>query len=104
MRGPQIMLGYWKAPDATEAVCATVGIGREILCASTRRAYYVVDRRKEMIKYKGFSIAPAEVESVLLEHPSVRDCGVVSRIDVRGRDSLRIRGSARRRNRNALRP
>jgi acyl-coenzyme A synthetase/AMP-(fatty) acid ligase len=34
-----------------------------------------------MIKYKGFSIAPAEVEGVLLEHPSVRDCGVVSRVD-----------------------
>ena len=48
--------------------------------------YYVVDRRKEMIKYKGFSIAPAEVESVMLEHPSVRDCGVVSRTDRAGEE------------------
>ena len=48
--------------------------------------YYVVDRRKEMIKYKGFSIAPAEVESVMLEHPGVRDCGVVSRTDVAGEE------------------
>jgi len=43
-----------------------------------------VDRRKEMMKYKGFSIAPAEVESVLLEHPAVRDCGVVSRMEASG--------------------
>ena len=44
--------------------------------------YFVVDRRKEMIKYKGFPVAPAEVESVLMEHPGVRDCGVVGRADV----------------------
>jgi acyl-coenzyme A synthetase/AMP-(fatty) acid ligase len=41
----------------------------------------VVDRRKEMIKYKGFPVAPAEVEAVLLEHPAVRECGVVGRPD-----------------------
>ncbi len=46
----------------------------------------MVDRRKEMIKYKGFSIAPAEVESVLLEHPQVKDCGVVSRVDSAGEE------------------
>jgi acyl-coenzyme A synthetase/AMP-(fatty) acid ligase len=46
----------------------------------------VVDRRKEMMKYKGFSIAPAEVEGVLLEHPAVRDCGVVSRVDESGEE------------------
>jgi acyl-coenzyme A synthetase/AMP-(fatty) acid ligase len=43
--------------------------------------YYVLDRRKEMIKYKGFSVAPAEVEAVLMEHPAVRDCGVVGQPD-----------------------
>jgi acyl-coenzyme A synthetase/AMP-(fatty) acid ligase len=43
--------------------------------------YYVVDRRKELIKYKGFAVAPAEIESVLLEHPAVLDCGVVGRKD-----------------------
>ena len=43
--------------------------------------FYVLDRRKEMIKYKGFPVAPAEVEALLLEHPAVRDCGVVGRPD-----------------------
>jgi acyl-CoA synthetase (AMP-forming)/AMP-acid ligase II len=35
-----------------------------------------------MIKYKGFPVAPAEVESVLLEHPAVRDCGIVAKPDL----------------------
>ncbi len=42
---------------------------------------FLLNRRKEMIKYKGFPIAPAEVESVLLEHPAVRDAGVVGVTD-----------------------
>ena len=59
--------------------------------------YRVVDRRKEMIKYKGFPVAPAEVESVLLEHPAVRDCGVVGRADAdRRRNPGRLRGFAGR--------
>jgi long-chain acyl-CoA synthetase len=37
---------------------------------------FIVDRKKEMIKYKGFSIAPAELEAALLEHPDIADCGV----------------------------
>ena len=87
MRGPQFMLGYWKSPDATAAVLRdgwywTGDIVRVDECG----LYYVVDRRKEMMKYKGFSIAPAEVESVLLEHPLVRDCGVVSRTDASGEE------------------
>src|SRR5579883_3050069 len=39
--------------------------------------YRILDRRKELIKYKGFPIAPAEIEGVLLDHPAVADCGVV---------------------------
>ena len=87
MRGPQFMLGYWKAPDATTAVLRDGWYwSGDVVRADERGLYYVVDRRKEMMKYKGFSIAPAEVESVLLEHPLVRDCGVVSRIDAAGEE------------------
>ncbi len=87
MRGPQFMRGYWKAPDATAAVLRDGWYwSGDIVRRDENGLYYVVDRRKEMIKYKGFSIAPAEVESVLLEHPSVRDCGVVSRTDAAGEE------------------
>ncbi len=87
MRGPQFMLGYWKSPDATAAVLRDGWYwSGDIVRMDDSGQYYVVDRRKEMIKYKGFSIAPAEVESVLLEHPAVRDCGVVSRVDNAGEE------------------
>ena len=78
MRGPQFMLGYWKAPQATAAVLRDGWYwSGDIVTRDAEDFYYVIDRRKEMIKYKGFAVAPAEVECVLLEHPAVRDCGVV---------------------------
>jgi acyl-CoA synthetase (AMP-forming)/AMP-acid ligase II len=81
MRGPQFMLGYWKSPDATDAVLRDGWYwSGDVVRTDDQGQFYVVDRRKEMMKYRGFSIAPAEVESVLLEHPAVRDCGVVSRV------------------------
>jgi long-chain acyl-CoA synthetase len=82
MRGPQFMLGYWKSPDATAAAIRDGWYwSGDIVTRDADGFYYVLDRSKEMIKYKGFSIAPAEIESVLLEHPAVRDCGVVGRQD-----------------------
>jgi acyl-CoA synthetase (AMP-forming)/AMP-acid ligase II len=83
MRGPQIMLGYWKEPQATAAVLRDGWyFSGDIVRCDGDGFYYVVDRSKEMIKYKGFPVAPAEVESVLLEHPAVRDCGVVAKPDL----------------------
>ncbi len=82
MRGPQIMLGYWKDPQATAAVLRDGWyFSGDIVRSDADGFYYVLDRSKEMIKYKGFPVAPAEVESVLLEHPAVRDCGVVAKPD-----------------------
>jgi acyl-CoA synthetase (AMP-forming)/AMP-acid ligase II len=83
MRGPQIMRGYWKDPQATAAVLRDGWYwSGDIVTRDSEGFYRVVDRRKEMIKYKGFPVAPAEVEAVLLEHPAVRECGVVGRADV----------------------
>jgi long-chain acyl-CoA synthetase len=78
MRGPQIMLGYWNEPQATANVLRDGWYWSGDIVTRDREGFYrVVDRRKEMIKYKGFAIAPAEVEAVLLEHPAVKECGVV---------------------------
>jgi long-chain acyl-CoA synthetase len=99
VRGPQVMLGYWNTPDATAEVLSssteknfsantptpgakdlwyrTGDLGRQ----DKNGFYFVVGRLKELIKFKGFSVAPGEVESVLLEHPAVRDCCVVGRPD-----------------------
>jgi long-chain acyl-CoA synthetase len=80
MRGPQFMKGYWKDPQATaNALRDGWYWSGDIVNRDADDFYYVLDRRKEMIKYKGFPVAPAEVEAVLMEHPAVRDCGVVAR-------------------------
>ena len=82
MRGPQFMLGYWKEPEATAAVLRDGWYWSGDIVTRDRKGFYrVVDRRKEMIKYKGFPVAPAEVEAVLLEHCAVKECGVVGRPD-----------------------
>src|SRR6266566_2125964 len=78
IRGPQIMRGYWKAPEETARALRngwlyTGDIGHVDADGYT----YIVDRKKEMIKYKGFGIAPAEIESLLMEHPSVMDAAVI---------------------------
>jgi len=82
MRGPQFMQGYWDAPEASAEVLRDGWYwSGDIVTRDAEGFYRVVDRRKEMIKYKGFPVAPAEVEAVLLEHPAVRECGVVGRPD-----------------------
>ncbi len=76
--GPQVMLGYWKAPEETARVLRdgwlyTGDVGH----IDADGWLFIVDRKKEMIKYKGFSIAPAELEALLLEHPAVQDVAVI---------------------------
>lgn len=78
IHGPQIMQGYWKAPEETARALRdgwlyTGDIGHVDADGYT----YIVDRKKEMIKYKGFGIAPAELESLLMEHPAVMDSAVI---------------------------
>lgn len=82
MRGPQFMEGYWENPDATNAVLRDGWYWSGDVGTRDEEGFFrIVDRRKEMIKYKGFAVAPAEVEAVLSEHQAVRDCGVVGRPD-----------------------
>ena len=58
--------------------------------------FFIVDRLKELIKYKGMQVAPAELESVLLSHPAVADAAVVAQKRRRGgRGSAGVRGAAR---------
>ncbi len=82
MRGPQFMLGYWNAPEATASVMKDGWYYSGDVAVRDEHGFYaIVDRRKEMIKFKGFAMAPAEIEGVLMEHAAVRDCGVVGKPD-----------------------
>jgi len=82
MRGPQFMQGYWRAPDATAGVLRDGWyFSGDVARRDSQGFYFIVDRRKEMIKYKGFPVSPAEIEAVLLEHPAIADCAIISRPD-----------------------
>jgi acyl-CoA synthetase (AMP-forming)/AMP-acid ligase II len=79
IRGPQIMKGYLGRPDATAALIDADGWLHtgDVGHADSDGWLYVVDRVKELIKYKGFQVAPAELEALLLTHPGVADAAVV---------------------------
>ena len=79
VRGPQVMKGYYRQPEATAEVITPDGWFHTGDIASMDEDGYVriVDRKKELIKYKGFQVAPAELEGLLLEHPGVADAAVI---------------------------
>jgi len=78
IRGPQVMMGYWKAPEENARALRNGWLYTGDIGHVDADGYlYIVDRKKEMIKYKGFSIAPAELEALLVEHPAVLDSAVV---------------------------
>ena len=101
IEGPQVMKGYWQREDATEEsilVDSPAASGDEAngqrphwrgrwlrtgdIVSMDDEGYVTVhDRAKEMIKYKGYQIAPAELEALLVEHPSIVDAAVIPKYD-----------------------
>jgi long-chain acyl-CoA synthetase len=82
VQGPQVMQGYWKAPEATAEALRDGWLYTGDIGWMDEDGYVTVtDRKKEMIKFKGFSVAPAQIEALLLEHPAVSDVAVVGKPD-----------------------
>lgn len=78
IRGPQVMQGYWKTPNETALALRRGWLHTGDIGYIDEQGYtYIVDRKKDMIKHKGFSIAPAELEAILLQHPSVSETAVI---------------------------
>ncbi|HEX8501787.1 MAG TPA: 4-coumarate--CoA ligase family protein [Pyrinomonadaceae bacterium] len=79
VRGPQVMKGYLNRPDATAQTVDAEGWLHtgDVAYADADGFFFIVDRAKELIKYKAFQVAPAELEAVLLTHPSVADAAVI---------------------------
>ncbi|GGL01204.1 long-chain-fatty-acid--CoA ligase [Salinibacterium xinjiangense] len=79
IRGPQVFSGYWNRPSETAEALLPGGWLRtgDIVRVSADGFVTIVDRIKELIITGGFNVAPSEVESVLLSHPSVADAAVV---------------------------
>lgn len=85
VRGPQVMSGYWRRPDATAAALIDGGWLRTGDLGRFDEAGYlsIVDRLKDLIKFRGYSVVPAEVERALVAHPDVAEACVVGVPDPR---------------------
>ncbi|XP_022817593.1 4-coumarate--CoA ligase 1-like [Spodoptera litura] len=83
LKGPLIMKGYYGNAEATRDVFDEEGYLKtgDVGYYDKDGCFFIVDRLKELIKYKGHQVAPAAVESVVLEHPGVAECGVVGAPD-----------------------
>jgi acyl-CoA synthetase (AMP-forming)/AMP-acid ligase II len=79
VRGPQVMRGYLNNPEATAQTIDADGWLHtgDIGYADEDGHFFIVDRAKELIKYKGLQVAPAELEAVLVTHPCVADAAVI---------------------------
>jgi acyl-CoA synthetase (AMP-forming)/AMP-acid ligase II len=84
VRGPQVMKGYLNQPEATAQTIDPDGWlhSGDIAVVGDDGQLRIVDRVKELIKYKGYQVAPAELEGVLLTHPAIVDAAVIPLPDV----------------------
>lgn len=78
VKGPQVMKGYWNQPEETEATLKGGWLHTGDIARMDPDGYfYIVDRKKEMIKVSGFNVYPREVEEVLYQNPSVKEAAVI---------------------------
>jgi long-chain acyl-CoA synthetase len=78
IRGPQIMKGYWKNPEATKQDIVNGWLRTGDLARMDEDGYFYIEgRTKDMIKYKGYKVMAKEVEEKLFEHPAILEAGVV---------------------------
>ena len=79
VRGPQVMKGYLNNKQATDDTIDADGWLHtgDVAELDENGHYSIVDRVKELIKYKGFQVPPAELEALLLTHPQIADCAVI---------------------------
>ncbi|MGZ3580212.1 MAG: AMP-binding enzyme [Syntrophales bacterium] len=82
IKGPQVMQGYWNRPEETKMTLRdgwlyTGDIARE----DADGYFYIVDRKKDMLIYKGYNVYARDLEEVMARHPAVQQCAVVGRPD-----------------------
>ena len=82
INGPQVMKGYWNAPKEAADVLRNGWLYAGDIAKMDQDGYfYITDRKKDLIKYKGHSVYPRELEDLLYEHPAVKLCAVIGKPD-----------------------
>jgi long-chain acyl-CoA synthetase len=91
-RGPQVMKGYWRNPEATAATTTADGFFRTGDMARCDRdgRYYIVDRLKDMILVSGFNVYPNEIEAVTSDLPGVVECACIGVPDGQGCEAVAL--------------
>lgn len=84
LQGPQVMKGYWKKPEETDNVLKDGWLYTGDIGKFDEDGYlYIVDRKKDMLIYKGYNVYPRDLEEVINEHPAVAQAAVVGKYDDR---------------------
>jgi 4-coumarate--CoA ligase len=83
IKGPQVMIGYLNNEKATTDTLTPDGWLKtgDVAIIDDDGYMFIVDRLKELIKYKGFQVAPAELEAALVAHPKIQDAAVIGKLD-----------------------
>jgi long-chain acyl-CoA synthetase len=84
LKGPQVMKGYWKKPEETDKVLKDGWLYTGDIGKFDEDGYlYIVDRKKDMLIYKGYNVYPRDLEEVINDHPAVAQAAVVGKYDDR---------------------
>ncbi|MDH5702931.1 MAG: long-chain fatty acid--CoA ligase [Aigarchaeota archaeon] len=90
IRGPQVMLGYWKNPEETKIALRNGWLYTGDIAEIDEDGYFaIVDRKKDMIDRAGYKIWPREVEEMLYEHPAIKDAAVIGVPDARTGEAVK---------------
>jgi long-chain acyl-CoA synthetase len=91
VRGPQVMMGYWERPEATDQAIDAEGFFKtgDVVVRLDNGFYKIVDRIKDMILVSGFNVYPNEIEHVITSHPNVLECAVVGVVDDRTGEAVK---------------
>ena len=85
IEGPQVMQGYWKKPEETKMVLRDGWLYTGDIAREDEDGYfYIVDRKKDMLIYKGYNVYPRDLEEVMAKHPAVQQCAVIGKPDPEG--------------------
>jgi long-chain acyl-CoA synthetase len=83
IRGPQVMKGYWNRPEESAKSLRNGWLYTGDIAKMDEEGYfYIVDRKKDMLIYKGYNVYPRDLEELMAKHPAVQQCAVVGKTDV----------------------